>query len=335
MDELLRVERAHRRPLVDERVHARLREGRLVGLVVSVAPVAHEVDDDVLVEGLAELERQRDDAHGRFGVVAVHVEDRRLHHLGDVRRVHARAAGLGSRREPELVVHDDVHGAADVVARDLREVERLGDDALAGERRVTVDEHGQHGVAGRVAEPVAAGPRHPLDDGVDGFEVRRVRRERERDVGAGRGDVLARGAEVVLHVTGTLRARRVELTLELAEDLRVRLADDVREDVEAAAVGHPHDDLVHALVGGRAAEPVEHGDQRLGAFEAESLLAEILRVQEALERLGGVEPIEDAALVVRRRLDELPLDPRLDPVLLLVLLDVHVLDADRAGVRVA
>ena len=30
----------------------------------------------------------------------------------------------------ELVVHDDVHGAAGAVALQLREVERLGDDPL-------------------------------------------------------------------------------------------------------------------------------------------------------------------------------------------------------------
>ena len=50
LDELLRVERADRRVRVDELVHARLREGGLVGLVVSVPPVADEVDDDVLLE---------------------------------------------------------------------------------------------------------------------------------------------------------------------------------------------------------------------------------------------------------------------------------------------
>ena len=91
----------------------------LVGLVVAVAPVADEVDDDVLAERLAELERELHHAHARLGVVAVHVEDRRLHHLGDVGGVHARAAELGRGREPELVVHDDVDGAADLVAGDL------------------------------------------------------------------------------------------------------------------------------------------------------------------------------------------------------------------------
>ena len=47
-DEPLHVDLAHRRLLVDERVHERLREARLVALVVAVAAVAVHVDDDVL-----------------------------------------------------------------------------------------------------------------------------------------------------------------------------------------------------------------------------------------------------------------------------------------------
>ena len=46
------------RRLVDELVHLRLRERGLVALVVAVAAVADQVDDDVLVERLAELERE-------------------------------------------------------------------------------------------------------------------------------------------------------------------------------------------------------------------------------------------------------------------------------------
>ena len=50
--------------------------------------------DDVFVERLAEAEGQPADADARLGVVAVHVEDRRLHHLGHVGRVDRRAGGF-------------------------------------------------------------------------------------------------------------------------------------------------------------------------------------------------------------------------------------------------
>ena len=113
----LGVELAHAAVRADQLVHLGLGERRLVGLVVAEAPVADHVHDDVLAERLAERERELDDAHARFGIVAVHVEDRRLHHLRHVGRVDARPAELGRGREPELVVHDDVDRAADLVAR--------------------------------------------------------------------------------------------------------------------------------------------------------------------------------------------------------------------------
>ena len=62
---------------------------------------------------------------------------------------------------------------------------------------------------------------------------------------------------------------------------------------------------------------------------------DVLRGEELLERLGGVEPLEDVALLVGRRAVVDALDLLLDPALLLRLLDVHVLDADRAAVGVA
>ena len=299
-EQLLGVDRADGVVRVDQLVHARLCERGLVGFVVAVAAVADEVDDDVLVERAPEREREMDHAHRGFGIVAVDVEDRRLHHLRDVGGVHARAAEVGCGREPELVVHDHVHGAADLVARHFREVERLGDDALPGERGVAVHEHGQHGVAALVVRGVADRAGDAFDHRADGFEVAGVGRQREVDLGA-------------RSVTGACRVAPrwyftspdpcaldgIELALELAEDLFVRLAEHVRERVEAAAVRHAEHDVGHPGVGGFAAQRVEHRDERLRALEAEALLPEVLRVEEALERLGGVQALEDPVLLLR------------------------------------
>ena len=76
--------------LLDLLVHERLGVARVVALVVAVQPVADHVDDDVLVELLAEGDGEPPDADTGLGVVAVHVEDRRLHHLRDVGRVDRR-----------------------------------------------------------------------------------------------------------------------------------------------------------------------------------------------------------------------------------------------------
>ncbi len=66
-DQARDVDLAHRRLLVDERVHQRLREARLVALVVAVLAVAVHVDDDVLLEALAELHREARDLDDGLG----------------------------------------------------------------------------------------------------------------------------------------------------------------------------------------------------------------------------------------------------------------------------
>ena len=76
-------------------------------------------------------------------------------------------------------------------------------------------------------------------------------------------------------------------------------------------------------------------DRRLRALEAEALLADVARREEALEGLGGVEALEDVALLVRRERRRHAFDVGLDPALLLRVLDVHVLDPDGPAVGVA
>jgi hypothetical protein len=87
---------------------------------VTAAAVADEVDDDVLLERLAELEGHPRHADARLGVVAVDVEDRRLDHPRHVGAVDRRARRRGRGREADLVVDDDVDGAAGAVAAQLR-----------------------------------------------------------------------------------------------------------------------------------------------------------------------------------------------------------------------
>ena len=63
---------------VDEGVHDGLGHRRVVALVVTATAVAHHVDDDVFVEGVAVLEGQVCAADDGLGVVCVHVQDRDL-----------------------------------------------------------------------------------------------------------------------------------------------------------------------------------------------------------------------------------------------------------------
>ena len=173
--ELVRVEPAHGRVLLDPLVHERLRVGGLVGLVVAEAPVADEVDERVAPEGLAEGVGQADGGDAGLHVVGVHVDDGDVEALGQVRRVAGRAALVRVGGEAQLVVGDHVDRAPGRVARQRLEVERLGHDPLAREGGVAVDQHRQHRgrvvheLAGLAAGLVGAGA--ALDDRVDVLEV--------------------------------------------------------------------------------------------------------------------------------------------------------------------
>ena len=302
---------------------------------MAVAAVADEVDDHVLLELLAELVGQAGDLDHGFRIVAVHVEDRRVDHLGEVGAVQ-RGAGVFAlgRGEADLIVDHQVQGAADGEATGLRHLQQLHVDALACEGGVAVDQHGQRLLAGGVAAAALACVHRAGHDRVDDLEVRRVEGQRDVHAAIGRLDV-GREAHVVLHVAGVDRAVVVlELAFELVEELRRGLAEDVDQHVEAAAVGHADHDFLDAVVAGGADDVVDHRDQAVAAFEREALLADVLGVQVALEAFGGRERFEHADLLVllQAGIARGLFQARVDPRALLVVGDVHELGADGAGV---
>ncbi len=334
-DQLVAVQLARARVQGDLLVHQRLRQAGRVLLVVAQLAEADDVDDHVLVELLAIVQRELRAQHDRFRIVAVDVQHRRLDHLDDVGAVQrgARVARVG-RGEADLVVDHHVDGAARVVAARLRQRQRLHDHALAREGRVAVDDDRQHLRALRVAAAIHARLDGALDDRVDDLEMGRVERQRQVDRATGGGDV-AGEALVVLDVAGRqLFGRRV---VELGEQVLGHLAQRVHEHVQAAAVGHADDDLLHALGAGALHQFVHRDDEALAAFEREALLADELRVQVALEAFGGRQAVEDVLLFlgVVGGLAADRLDALLPPALLAGIGDVHELGADGAAVRLA
>ena len=133
LDELLRIEGPHGRVVHDPLRHQGLGERRLVALVVAVAPVADEIDDDVASESPAEGKRKTDGRDRGFRIVGVDVDDRCVEAFGEVARVPGGAPVGRLSREADLVVRDQVKRAAGRVADEALEVERLGDDALSRE----------------------------------------------------------------------------------------------------------------------------------------------------------------------------------------------------------
>src|SRR5689334_4602362 len=105
-----------RRMVLHQLVHPRLREARLIGLVVTVATETDDIDEEILAEALAIRDRETHCLDARLGVVAIHVNDRYLEPLGEVARVECRARVARIRREPDLIVRDDVQRAANSIS---------------------------------------------------------------------------------------------------------------------------------------------------------------------------------------------------------------------------
>ena len=109
------------------------------------------------------------------------MEDRRADHLRDIGAVLAGPGVLRRGGEPDLIVDDDVDGAADAVTGQVRQIQRLGDHALARERGITVHHH-RHDRVGLVVavvvrpsvQQVLLGPDQTFHHRVHGFQVRRV-----------------------------------------------------------------------------------------------------------------------------------------------------------------
>ena len=128
----------------DVLVHDRLRERRLITLIVAEAAVAEHVDHHRLVEFHPVFDRNLGRKNHRFRIIAVAVEDRRFDHLGNVGRIGrgAREARVG--RETNLVVDDKMHRTGNAVAAQARQAENFSHNALTRKRRIAMQQQRHH-----------------------------------------------------------------------------------------------------------------------------------------------------------------------------------------------
>ena len=121
---------------------------------------------------------------------------------------------------------------------------------------------------------------------------------------------------------------------EFVEDRLGRLAHDVGQDVEPAAVGHSDVDLLDPVHAAIFDHRFERRDRAFAAVEPEALGPDIFLGEEFLPLLGVDDLGQDRLLALGRELDGLfgALDPVLDEAPLLDLVDVHIFEADVAAV---
>ncbi len=330
--QLIGVDLARGRVLLDLLVHQGLGRVRLVGLVVTVTTVANQLDHHVTLEGVAIIQRNLGHQHHGFRVVTVDVQHRRLHRLGDVGAIFggAQVTVIGGG-ETDLVVDDDTHRPAHAIGTGQRHVEGLGHHALTSHGRVTVDGDGQHAGTILVTATIHAGTHRADDHRVDDLEVRRVKGERQMDV-ATRGSEVGGEAHVVLHVA---RAPGFAvLAGKLVEQVLSTLAQHVDQHVEATAVGHTDNGLFAALLTGATDQLFQHGDHGVATFQREALGPRELGAQIFFQPFGGGQVIEEAGLLFEG-VAPLPFngfETLLQPALLLGRGEVHVVGADGAAI---
>ena len=113
-----------------------------------------------------------------------------------------------------------------------------------------------------------------------------------------------------------------------------RFLKKVRKDIETAAVGHAHDHFNDAMLGELLHQTVQRDHERVPPLERETLLPDILAMEEALEEFRLGEPLQrhTLGLDLRIGLVDAGLDPLPDPVSHFGRLDVHELKTDLAAI---
>ena len=282
----------------DALVHHRLRHRWRVLLVVTQLTEAHDIDDHVLPELLPEIERKLRGKHHRLGIIAIHMQHRRLDHFGNVGAINGGACVARIRGgKADLVVDHDVDRAARAVTTGLGQIERFHHHALPGERRIAVHHNRQHLVAIAVAathHPGLGGARHHR---IDDLQMRRVEGERHMDRTT-RGREVTRETVVVLHIT---RGQIVGmLAFKFSKQIARHFAQHVHEHIQTPAMRHANDDFLNSRLTGTLDQFVHGGNKAFTTLERESFLTNVSGVQIALETFGRCQALENAFLLVGR-----------------------------------
>src|SRR6266850_4076142 len=121
---------------------------------------------------------------------------------------------------------------------------------------------------------------------------------------------------------------------ELSEDLPRTFPHDIRQHVEAPAVRHSEDNFLHALIAGFLDRQIEQRNETFRSLGRKTFRSDKFLTNEFLEHHRIGQPRENAHLLVPRELKPVLtwFHPFLQPFADGAIVDVHVLDADRATI---
>ena len=232
-----------------------------------------------------------------------------------------------------------MHGAAGAVADELAHRQRLVHQALAGERRVAVHQDAHHRAPRAWCRRPCPGARAPCRPPPD--------RPLPDATGLGCSD----RCTCCPSISTSVEVPRWYFTspepctssgLKLAPPNSLNSAANgfftmLTSVLSRPRCGMPMAISLHARRGGGCDDGVQRRDGDLAALQPEALGADVARWQNASKPFGLGQVLQDCALArgVEMRAPGRALDAALDPGLLVGVLDVHELDADRAAIGVA
>ena len=335
LDQPFAIEHHRRWMAGDPLVHQGLGEGRLIGFVVTEAAIAEHVDDHRLLELLPEFDRNLRRIDNRFGIIAIAMEDRRLDHLRHVRWIGRGTRPKRAGGKSDLVIDDEVDRSAGAVSAQPRQPETLGHDTLSGKSRIAVNEQRQNTDAFLVFPLFLLGAGLAEHHRIDDLEMRGIGGQGKMDIVAVKRPVGGR-TQVILDITRSLNfVWRCRTALEFVEDCREWLRHHIGQHIEAAAMRHAEDDLLHSQAAAALDDLFEPRNHAFRAVQTEAFGAGVFYIEELLETLGRDQLVEDGLLAFRCEADRLvgAFDALLNPALLLGVRDMHELDAQRAAIR--
>ena len=100
----------------DVLIHPWLRCGGFVRLIVAVAAIADQVDDDIALKFLPIIKRNLRAKDHRFWVITIDVQDRRVNHFGNIGAIEGTTRIFHFGGEADLIINHHMNGAANAIA---------------------------------------------------------------------------------------------------------------------------------------------------------------------------------------------------------------------------
>ena len=278
---------------VNAPVHQRLRHHGLVLLVMTKAPVTHQVDSHIASPGLPIFQRDEHCTYHSFRVIAIDMQHRCFNHFHDIGAIQAGARITWVRGgETNLVVEHDVDGATGVKPSRRSHTQGFHHHTLASNGGIAMNQHRHDLGTIVVVSALLLCPHPPFHHRVHNFKVRRVEGQHYPDRPS-RCFQFYRKPLVILHITTLVGPGFV--MLHVFKQVNDGTTKHIVQYVQTPAVRHAQANFVNALSGCMLNEVVEHGHKRFSTFERKPLLPDISGMQRALKRFGRSQLSQEPA----------------------------------------